>query len=594
MPVNKNSRPFDQRILQRIGRRVLRACFYFGAGLTLATALVAQPATGPQESPREAAPAQSPGPASPSVQTEDSTAKDATPQDAEKKPGTPVSVRGTEVFRLSGADELLSLAERVRLVEERLAAINPLEFRPDDLTVVHERVHSDIRYGKAAIVRLIEADGEAFERPLNVVADDAAHAIETYLLQDRKRMERPPVEQVDVLSITDFILEYIQARQLGTLIQNVGVTLLMILVLGVTFWFIARLFHMLYDRLEDLEGNFNRSISIRGVEIIEAETLRAGFISTLRIAHLIVSLIVVLIFTNYILNLFPESQDLPVKAYVRGAIYTVLISVFAFSIYRLTNGAFAWIKSSVREWRGRLLRDFKFQNITLFSADQSIEFFESVLAALKIFANIALLYLYLAAVFGLFQATQEWAGLLFVYVATPLTGAFTAFVQYLPDLFFLVVVVLVTRWVIRATGFLFRETERGRIRLAGFYPEWARPTHRLLSVLLIVFAAIIAFPYLPGANSQAFQGISLFLGFMISLGSSAIIANIVAGIVVTYMRPFQVGDRVKIADTVGDVIEKTLLVTRIRTAKNVDITIPNALALSSHIINYSSSAQDPG
>jgi small-conductance mechanosensitive channel len=111
--------------------------------------------------------------------------------------------------------------------------------------------------------------------------------------------------------------------------------------------------------------------------------------------------------------------------------------------------------------------------------------------------------------------------------------------------------------------------------------------------LVIVFAAIACFPYIPGSQSEGFRGISVFLGLLISLGSAAAIGNIIAGVVLTYMRPFQVGDRVKIADTFGDVTEKTLLVTRVRTIKNVDITIPNSLVLSSHIINFSSSMMKP-
>lgn len=109
----------------------------------------------------------------------------------------------------------------------------------------------------------------------------------------------------------------------------------------------------------------------------------------------------------------------------------------------------------------------------------------------------------------------------------------------------------------------------------------------------MAFAATVAFPYLPGSQTPAFQGISIFLGLLVSLGSSSAIANIVAGIILTYTRAFLVGDRVKITDTTGDVVEKTLFVTRIRTIKNVVITIPNAAVLGSHVINYSAAANDP-
>jgi small-conductance mechanosensitive channel len=109
--------------------------------------------------------------------------------------------------------------------------------------------------------------------------------------------------------------------------------------------------------------------------------------------------------------------------------------------------------------------------------------------------------------------------------------------------------------------------------------------------MILAITAIAVFPYLPGAKSPAFKGISIFLGVLLSLGSTSAVANIVAGVILTYMRAFRLGDRVQIADTVGDVIEVSLLVTRIRTIKNVEITIANSMVLSSHIINFSGSVQ---
>jgi len=105
---------------------------------------------------------------------------------------------------------------------------------------------------------------------------------------------------------------------------------------------------------------------------------------------------------------------------------------------------------------------------------------------------------------------------------------------------------------------------------------------------------VIIFPYLPGSGSAAFQGVSVFLGILISLGSSSAITNIVAGLVITYMRPFRIGDRVKIGEVTGDVIEKTMLVTRIRTIKNEDVTVPNSMVLSSSTVNFSSQAKKSG
>ena len=133
------------------------------------------------------------------------------------------------------------------------------------------------------------------------------------------------------------------------------------------------------------------------------------------------------------------------------------------------------------------------------------------------------------------------------------------------------------------------EIQRGVLSIKGFHTEWAVPTYQLLRICLIAFTIIMVFPYLPGADTSAFRGISVFFGVLISLGSSSTIANTIAGFIITYMRPFKLGDWIKMNDVVGEVIEKTALVTRIRTFNNEEITLPNSMILANKTINYSSS-----
>lgn len=163
-----------------------------------------------------------------------------------------------------------------------------------------------------------------------------------------------------------------------------------------------------------------------------------------------------------------------------------------------------------------------------------------------------------------------------------------AIVDYLPDLFKVVVIYFVFKYLIKVVRYLFYEIKRENIQIRGFHADWAIPTFNILRFILYAFMLVIVFPFLPGSSSPAFQGVSVFLGVLISLGSSSATNNIVAGLVITYMRPFRVGDRVKIGEVVGDVVEKTMLVTRIKTIKNEDITVPNSTVLSSSTVNYSS------
>jgi len=208
-------------------------------------------------------------------------------------------------------------------------------------------------------------------------------------------------------------------------------------------------------------------------------------------------------------------------------------------------------------------------------------------------ANALLFYIYLTFVFGLFPATRSLAASLFGYFVHAAQEIGLSMIDYLPSLVFLLVLAWVTRALIRLMKMGFDRIAFGRVRLSNFPAEFAQPTFRLARTLVIVFAIIVAYPYLPGSGSPAFQAVSIFMGLLVSLGSSGAIANIVSGLSLTYMRAFKLGDRVRIADAEGDVIDRTTFVTKIRTPKNVEVTIPNAMVMSNHIVNYSGQEAQP-
>jgi small-conductance mechanosensitive channel len=166
--------------------------------------------------------------------------------------------------------------------------------------------------------------------------------------------------------------------------------------------------------------------------------------------------------------------------------------------------------------------------------------------------------------------------------------------DYLPNLVVVAAIMLTTYCVLRLIRLIFDEIRKGELKIRGFFPDWAEPTEKLIRILAIIMALIVVFPYLPGAKSPAFQGISIFLGVLLSLGSSSAVANAVAGVILTYMRSFLVGDWVQIGDTTGKVIEKTLLVTRILTPKAEIMTIPNSTVMSGAVKNYSVEARKSG
>ena len=167
-------------------------------------------------------------------------------------------------------------------------------------------------------------------------------------------------------------------------------------------------------------------------------------------------------------------------------------------------------------------------------------------------------------------------------------------VNYLPSLLVVAVIAIVTNYAIRLVRLIFSQIRKGDLEIPGFYPDWAEPTAKLIRILLIVLALIVAFPYLPGAASPAFRGISIFVGVLLSLGSSSAVASAIAGVILTYMRSFLVGDWVQIGDTMGEVVERTLLVTRLLTPKAEVITIPNSTVMSGSVKNYSTEARKAG
>jgi len=170
----------------------------------------------------------------------------------------------------------------------------------------------------------------------------------------------------------------------------------------------------------------------------------------------------------------------------------------------------------------------------------------------------------------------------------------TALVGYLPNLFFLVVITAVFYGAIKLVDLIAGQIRDGQIVLADFPSEWADPTRRIIRVLLVALGVVVAFPYLPASNSPAFTGVSVFLGILLSLASSSALSNIIAGLVLTYTRAFRLGDRVQIGDTYGDIVATSTLVTKVRTIRNEEVTIPNGVVLGNSVTNYTRQAKTLG
>lgn len=278
------------------------------------------------------------------------------------------------------------------------------------------------------------------------------------------------------------------------------------------------------------------------------------------------------------------------SAVINTGIATIILIV----ALSLMSWFFPWLQKKIQSLPHSQLPALKIHNFEIITAHTLTNGICSLLKALRLIVTALGLYFYLSLVLGFFPDTQHLSENMLHYILDPLKEVLKTVVDYIPKAIYVIVICLVMRYILKVIRLFFLRIEAGYLKLEGFHAEWAQPTYNLVRILVFAFTLIIIFPHLPGSSSPAFQGVSVFLGLLISLGSSSAISNMVAGLVITYMRPFQVGDRVKLGTTVGDVVEKNLLITRIRTIKNVDVTIPNSNVLNSHIINFSAVADTKG
>lgn len=275
-------------------------------------------------------------------------------------------------------------------------------------------------------------------------------------------------------------------------------------------------------------------------------------------------------------------------AYALGATLALLVSLFV--LVRL----FRRIRNVMESRLSDRITEMEIKSFQLVNTRQMFKLLRSALGTTHIVSALALGYLYLLSVLGLFPWTKGLANNLFSLFVSPLRTIGTGIMDALPSLIFLVILFFVTRFFLRLIRLFFNGLGMGSIEIGGFDPDWAVPTYKIVRVMVIAFALVVAYPYIPGSSSEAFKGISIFIGVIFSLGSSSFISNMIAGYTMIYRRAFKLGDRIQVGDAVGDVTETRLMVTHLRTVKNEEIVIPNSTILNTNIINYSTLAKSRG
>ena len=297
---------------------------------------------------------------------------------------------------------------------------------------------------------------------------------------------------------------------------------------------------------------------------------------------------------NVITKLHEMKAEHSVWRMAKRILYFLLVIVGQYLLFRLTNWLFRKLKVRILRLKDTKIKPVSIQGYELLDAQKQANLLVFLAGIGRYILMGIQLVITVPLIFIIFPQTEGLAYRLLGYIWNPIRNIFVDIIDYIPNLFTIVVIWYAVKYLVRMVLYLAREIEAGRLKFNGFYPDWAMPTFHIVRFLLYAFMIAMIYPYLPGSKSGVFQGISVFVGLIVSLGSSTVIGNIIAGLVITYMRPFKMGDRIKLNDTTGDIIEKTPLVTRIHTPKNEVVTVPNSFIMSSHTVNYSTSAREYG
>jgi len=476
----------------------------------------------------------------------------------------PIIVESDTLFYIYSGLGVFTSEQRAEAISEKITDL--LNKDIDSLKIVEENELLVIKTGDENILVVTDEDALSADTSKIFLAEKLRKIIQSYYNSKK-----------DIYSQKN-ILKY----SLYTIIAFCAIFLF--------FWTASLIFLKIYSWIGLLDQSKVKSVSVKGKEVVKSSTIVRALIIILKGIRLILSLLAAYIFLVNVLNIWPFTQQLELKEIIKGILFFVFYTILLIAGVKGLNALTRLLQIKYQAWKGSRIVSLKIKSIELLSAERMVDALGMLTNISKFGFMLILLYGYTTIIFSLFEFTSTWAKTLFSYLLAPLNLVLISFLDFLPKLFFIIVLIFVFRYLIKFVLFIFMEIDKGNLEFPSFHKEWAMPTFKIVRFLIIVLAAIIIFPYLPGSDSPFFQGISVFLGILFSFGSSGAISNIVSGVVLTYMRPFKVGDRVKIAETMGDVIEKGLLVTRVRTTKNVDITVPNSMVLGSHIINYSSSS----
>ncbi|MBR4645240.1 MAG: mechanosensitive ion channel [Bacteroidaceae bacterium] len=279
---------------------------------------------------------------------------------------------------------------------------------------------------------------------------------------------------------------------------------------------------------------------------------------------------------------------------LQGLLFAIIIIIAQIFLLILTNRLFRRWKQHVMRYMVRRLKPIVLKDYEFLNVHRQGIIVMTLYKIMRYFIILLQLFISIPLLFSIFPETETLTFTILGYIWDPFKDILLSIVNYVPKLCQIIVIWFCFHYLLRLIRYFADEIEQEHLKINGFYPDWAKPSYYILRVLLISLMVVMIWPLLPSSDSQVFQGVSVFIGIVVSLGSTAIIGNLMAGLVMTYMRPFHIGDYIKVGDTVGEVIEKTVFVTRIRTRKNEVVTIQNSSLMGSQTSNFTVAARNFG
>ncbi len=282
--------------------------------------------------------------------------------------------------------------------------------------------------------------------------------------------------------------------------------------------------------------------------------------------------------------------DYGLKAKLTGLGWAVFLIVVQLLLFLLTARFVRYLRRLVID--GLNVKPLVVKGYELMNVHQEKRILLLLTRVLQIFLVVVQLFISLPLLFSIFPETEKFTWNMINYVWSPLRDMVISFVRYFPNIVKIIVIIYVVRWVLKGLHHLSDEISVGHLKIDRFYQDWAEPTYHIIRIFIIAFTVVVIWPLLPGSESGVFKGVSIFVAALFSLGSTTTIGNLISGIIITYMRPFLVGDYVRIGEQEGEVVEKNAFITRLKDIKGNVVTVPNNSILSQQTINFTAAVRD--